>query len=248
MNHGTNYSRLSFGFSLSIAVLSVFILSFHPAQIFAQEVQQNGNFTVITGNALKNNPTAIQILKNIEISKQRIAQMQNAEKQQTEHEKFIDEQRKLAQEILNKDLARMNRDNEDHTPTNAFNSFVTKINSDQQGLYWDQFNYVNEKIKLANQAKQAVLNNGGSYAEAQSAYIEYASMQRTEMVQVVSDLNVKYGFTDNAMESYFDEYGKLPRYEDDSSYVPICYGCDKYEQLRDQMLEQHELEKLSKRS
>ena len=143
----------------------------------------------------------------------------------------------------------MNKDNEDHTPTNAFASFVSGLDSNTQNFYWDQFNYVGEKLKLANEAKQAILARGGTYAEAQSAFVDYASVQRTEMVQVVSDLNVKYGFTDKTMESYFDENGNLPRHDSaDGNYVPICYGCDKYEQVRDQMLAQHEIEKASQNS
>jgi hypothetical protein len=48
------------------------------------------------------------------------------------------------------------------------------------------------------------------------------------------------------MQSYFDDYGKLPRYENDD--VSVCYGCDKYEQLKEQMLAEHELEKMNQNS
>jgi hypothetical protein len=106
---------------------------------------------------------------------------------------------------------------------------------------------MNEKIKIATQAKEDVLKNGGSYAEAHAEYIKYASLQRTDMIKLVTDLNIKHGFTDEALQSYFDEDGKLPRYADDDENTN-CYACDKYEQVRDKMLAEHELEKTSKKS
>jgi len=236
------------GFGLVIfgVIASIVLLTFSPTQSFAQ--QTDANFTVVAGDDLKKNPTAIQILKNIEIAKQRLAEMQNGQIQKTAQQKFIDEQRKLAQAALEKDLARMNNEYVDFTPSNSFSRFVSGLNATHQAFYWDQFNYMNEKLKIANQAKQTIIQNGGSYAQAQAEFVKYASMQRTEMIEFVTDLNIKYGFTDEGLQSYFDENGKLPRYNDNEDYVPVCYGCDKYEQVRDKMLAEHELEKTSKSS
>ncbi|NIU85776.1 MAG: hypothetical protein GWN56_00280, partial [Nitrosopumilaceae archaeon] len=61
--------------------------------------------------------------------------------------------------------------------------------------YWDQFNHLDAKIQLAKEAKKAVLDNGGSFEEAQAEYIRYASMPRAEMIQTIIDLNIKHGFT-----------------------------------------------------
>lgn len=223
-----NYKILSFAI---LASISLILLSVQPA--FAQSAT-GSNFTVVTGDQIKKNPTAIQILKNIEIAKQRLAEMQNAQKQMTEHEKFVDEQRRLAKEKLEKDLAAFNRVHEDFMPKNAFAKFVSRVNATHSAFYWDQFDYLNEKIAVATQAKQTILENGGSYADAQAAFIKYASMSRAEMIKLVSDLNIKHGFTDTAMQSYFDENGKLPRYEDDQK--KICYACEKYEKIKEEML------------
>jgi len=244
MNQGMiRKSTHVFSFTLLGIIVSFALVFLSPAQVLAQEVQvtKNSEFTVVAGEELKKNPTAIQILQNIELAKKRLAEMQNVEKQKTEREKFIDEQRRIAKELLDKDLNRMNKDYEDYTPKNAFARFVSGFNSTHHAIYWDQFEYMSQKIKIATQAKQAVLANGGSYVEAQAEFIKYASMPRVEMISFVSDLNIKYGFTDTALQQYFDENGKLPRYENDD--VVVCYACDKYEQIKVEMIAEHERSK-----
>lgn len=218
------------------------LVLFFPAKSFAEPPK----FTIVLGQDIQKNPTAAQILKNIEISKQRIAQMLNATEQKSLQQKFIEEQRALAKAKLEKDLAALNKKYDAYSPKNSFSRFVAKVNGTEQALFWDQFNYMSEKIKLANQAKELVLKNGGSFIEAQKAYIQYASLSRVEMIKIVSDLNIKYGFTDTAMESYFDEYGKLPRYQNDEVFV--CYGCEKYEKVKEQLLEDHQKSKISNNS
>jgi hypothetical protein len=47
------------------------------------------------------------------------------------------------------------------------------------------------------------------------------------MIKINQELNVNNGFTDAELQSYFDENGKLPRYEDDDM-IP-CYSCQRYE-------------------
>lgn len=217
---------------LSVAVLA--LVSFSHSDAFAQVY----NSTTITGDEIKKSPAAAQILKSIELSKKILAELQSGKKIQTEHEKFVEEQRALAKAELEKDLSSFKKKYVDYTPKNAFSSFVNRVNSTYAPIYWDQFNFMNEKIRIATQAKEAVLNNGGTYFEAQKEYIKYASLPRTEMIRFVTDLNVKYGFTDEGLQSYFDDNGKLPRYEEDGA--AICYGCDKYEKIKQVMLEQHE--------
>ena len=48
-------------------------------------------------------------------------------------------------------------------------------------------------------------------------------MPRLEMISYIQELNVKYGFADENIQSNFDANGKLPRFEDDKN-TP-CYGC-----------------------
>ncbi|MGQ0772155.1 MAG: hypothetical protein ACT4NT_05230 [Nitrososphaerota archaeon] len=223
-------------FSLAAFTLLLAVFTFSTTQVFAQSVESktNSEFTGVAGDEIKKNPTAMKILERIEQSKKILAEMQNQQNQKSEHEKFIEEQRRVAKDALNKELESFNKKYEDYTPRNAFTRFVAGVNATHSAFFWDQFDYMNEKIKLATQAKQAILQSGGSYSEARAEYIKYASMPRAEMIKFISDLNIKHQFTDSSMESYFDSNGKLPRHENDD--VLVCYGCTKYENLKDEML------------
>ena len=203
------------------------------------------NFTTITGDDIKHNPLAQKILKNIEIAKQRMEQMQQKQKQLTQQQKFIEEQRKIAKESLEKDLARMDKDYEGFTPKNSYARFLSNnINATHYDIFWDQFNNMNERVKIASLAKKTVLDNGGTMAEARAEFNKYAAMSRVDMIQYVMELNIKYGFTEKELQAYFDEYGKLPRYENDGD-AP-CYGCDKYEKIKEQILAEKERTKTNK--
>lgn len=223
------YWHLAFGLA-ALSGLSLF--SVPPA--FAEFDVENYNFTAAVGEEIKKNPTALQILQNIEIAKQRLAELQKGQYMMTEQQRFVEEQRRLAEEELQKDLSAINKKYESFTPKNAFASFVNRTGALHADFYWDQFDYLNEKIKIATQAKRTILQNGGTYAEAHSAFIKYASMTRAEMIEAVSEMNLEHGFTDVRLQSYFDSNGKLPRFEEDPA--SICYACDKYEKIKEQMI------------
>lgn len=178
---------------------------------FAQTSYQ---FTSITGDEIKTNSVAQQMLERIELSKKLLAEMQvKKSPQQTEQQKFIDEQRKASQQKLQTQLDRMNKDYEPFTSRNAYAGFLSDVNTTHHGIYWDQFNYMYEKTKLAKVAKQIVLDNGGTYFEAFKEYTKYASMTRVEMIKLNQELNVKHGFVDKSIQKDFDKFGKLPRYD-----------------------------------
>ncbi len=228
MNYGnTNY--------YAVFVIAAFLAAIPIGNSYADTNTQE--FTALKGKNLENNPLADMILKNIEIANKRLQQAQEAERKRAEYQQFIDEQRRIAQADLEKDLASMNKKYEDFTPRNAFASFVSGFNSTHHGIYWDQFDYLDTKIQMANKAKNEVLSKGGSYADAMKQYVKYASMTRTEMIKTVSELNIKHSFTDAELESHFDKNGKLPRYENDD-YTPKCFGCERYEKIKSQILEQ----------
>lgn len=224
-----------------IPLMSLVIISFYSVPAFAQQNQESktsSEFTIVTGEDIRKNPMAMKILENIEIAKKRFAEMQDVQKKKTENEKFIEEQRQIAKAQLGKDLARMNKEYEDFTPRKAFSKFVSNVNATHHAIFWDQFDYMSERIKIATQAKNAVLENGGSFLEARAEFVKYASMSKESMIQFVSELNIKYGFTDENLQSYFDKDGKLPRYENDD--VAICYACEKYEKIKEKILTESE--------
>jgi hypothetical protein len=206
-----------------VTVLTLFASSFVISDAFGQE--QVSEFTVIEGDEIKNNPVAQQILQKIEESKRIMAEMLAGKPILTEQQKLVEEQRRIVKEHLDADLKRMNKDYESYTPRNSFAKFVSGVDPSLHALYWDQFNYMDEKIKIARIAKQLALADGATHEEAQAEYIKYASLTRVEMVKLVQDLNVKHGFADQRMQKIFDEYGKLVRYENDKDEA-VCYGCE----------------------
>ncbi len=190
----------------SLFVLSIF---FSNNTVSAQTDYQ---FTSINGDEIKTSLVAKQILERIELSKKLLADLQAGKNpEQTEQQKFIEEQRKISQQKLQIQLDRMNKDYEPFTPRNAYAGFLTGVNATHHGIYWDQFNYMYEKTKLAKAAKQTVLDNGGTYIEAFQEYVKYASMTRGEMIKLNQELNIKHGFADTEIQKGFDKFGKLPR-------------------------------------
>lgn len=206
-----------------VTVLTLFATSFIVSDAFGQE--QVSEFTVIKGDEIKNNPVVQQILQKIEESKRIMAELMAGKPILTEQQKLVEEQRRIVKERLEADLKRMDKDYESYTPRNSFAKFVSGVDPVFHDLYWDQFNYMDEKIKIARMAKQLALADGATYEEAQAEYIKYASLTRVEMVKLVQNLNVKHGFADQRMQKIFDAYGKLVRYENDKDEA-VCYGCE----------------------
>lgn len=205
-------------------------MNFVPAS-----AQIDSEFTKIEGNEIQTNPQAQTILDKIEESKRILAEMMEIRPVVTEQQKLVDEQRRISQDLLDSELDRINKKYEDFTPRNAFASFIAKFNSTHHGIYWDQFEYMQEKVNLARATKQQVLNDGGSFLDAQREYIKYASMPRVDMIQKIIELNLKYNFAHKETQEDFDENGKLPRYDNDG--VSICYGCSVYEKIRNDLID-----------
>ncbi len=183
--------------------------------------------TFLVSEKLKKNPLAMKIIAEMEAQKLRYKQLSEEKLPEiplTKKQIEIEENRKLSEEMLQEDLKSMEKKYIDFTPKNAFEKFISKLNSTYHGIFWDQFDYLNAKVQLALAAKNQVLENGGSFYEAQQEYFKYASMPRLEMISYIQELNIKYGFADSNIQSNFDPNGKLPRYEEDKD-AP-CYGCE----------------------
>ena len=201
-------------FSVSLLILiSGVTFGFNPA--FGQTEKQN-DFVTITSEKLSNDPMIAKILENIEKSKREFSNMQN----QNEQEQLIDEQRTLAKNLLDKELERMFKDNEDFTPLASFNKFLKTIpNDNTKIIFTGLFDYKEKKVDDARNALHEVLRNGGSLQEARQAYYDAAKIPRVEMIQVVRDLNIEAGFSDSEIQNHFDKNGKLPRFEDEQTSV-----------------------------
>lgn len=194
--------------------------------------ESNDDSTIKVSDKLKNNPLAMQIIAEMEAQKQRYKELSEDSIPKvlpTREQILIEENRKISEEMLQNDLESMNNKYLDFTPKNAYAKFVAKLNATHHGIFWDQFDYLNAKVELAIAAKNHVLENGGSFYDAQREYFKYASMPRLEMISYIQELNVKYGFANEDIQSNFDPNGKLPRFEEDED-AP-CYGCGNVESV-----------------
>jgi len=179
--------------------------------VFAEPIENK--FTRFDGKEIQNNPVAQQILKQIELSKKILKELQEGKTTpMSVHEKFIEDQREIAQQYFQQKLGKMNNEYKDYTPKHAFSNFLTGVNSTYYDIYWDQFNYAEKKIHDAHDIVKKFVDNGGNRHDAHLLYIKLISMPKEELIKVVNDLNVKYNFADATTQNYFDKYGKLPRY------------------------------------
>jgi hypothetical protein len=196
-------------------LLSIILLSSISAnesiQVFAQTV--DNKFTVRNADQISKDPFAKSLLEKIELMKKRLAAVEEAKKKQQEHQKFIDKQRELVKQKLAQDISRMHDKYKDNTPKAAFTSFVSSKPIETHNVYWDMFNYQQQKVMDARKAMKVVLENGGSLQEARNAYHSEAAIKRVTLIDMTKNLNVKYGLADEKVQSSFDKYGKLPRYD-----------------------------------
>ncbi|MDE1766360.1 MAG: hypothetical protein KGI27_08835 [Thaumarchaeota archaeon] len=162
-------------------------------------------------DAIKNNPTAMSILENIELFKQRWNSYQGAQAVQDQQNKVVEQQRALANEYLQNDLSKMENSNDQTTPQHAFANFVSTVNTSTQGVFTDEFNYMQEKIQEATAAKNSILQNGGTMDQALQAFNNAASTHKDQLVSVNNELNVKYHLANQDVQSLFDKWGQISR-------------------------------------
>ena len=160
------------------------------------------DFNVIEGEDLTTNPTAKHILDQIELSKTILADMQSDLQKDiviplNENQRFVEEQRKIVQASLDAQLERMYKKYEDHSPRNAFASFVSDKPAYMQAFYWDQFNYLDDKVSYARHQRDQVLDNGGTVLEAQQVFVEYATFPKSEVKSVFDEIVEKHNLYDH---------------------------------------------------
>ena len=185
--------------------------TFFVKGIPSTQTQNQLQLKTVSEDKIKNDPIASKILKKVEITQKRQAEQEKKLKQIEENKKFLDQQRALADKELQNDLGIWFTSLDPFTPRNAYTSFVSQINQTLQGLFWEQFNFTEQKTNEGLTAMFQVLDNGGSEQEARKAFIQKASSSRVEIIKVNNDLNVKYGFTDKKMQDQFNMAGKFPR-------------------------------------
>ncbi|MDE1726062.1 MAG: hypothetical protein KGH89_02200 [Thaumarchaeota archaeon] len=195
---------------LVLSALAVMFISGNLGFAWADTGVNTNNVAIKATDAIKNDPVTMNVLQKIELFKQQYATQQQAQQLQDQQDQFIKQQRTLANEYLQNDLARMS-DNNSTSPQNAFASFASTVNSPTQGVFLDEFNYMQAKVQQAIDAKDQILQNGGTFDQAVQAFNNAATFHKTELVSVNNHLNVKYSLADQKVQSLFDQWGNIPR-------------------------------------
>lgn len=158
-------------------------------------------FKVVTADKMREDPIALKILQNIEESKQQEAKRLQRLQEISAREKFLDEQRQIANQNLLNDLGMWFEQLDPFNPRNAFSSFVIQMDETVQTIYWAQFNFTETKTKEGLAALQAVLDSGGTEQEARKAFYEKAATPRDELLKINNDFNSSYGAQQNKTKS-----------------------------------------------
>ena len=201
----------------TIAVLLV-VPGTSTENIAFAESNTNIKPVILVADHLKNNPFAMKIITEMEAQKLRYKQQQEQSRVQQEQvnvqQTELEKNRIIAKQRLAERVQDLIDKTKEYTPQASFARFVEKKPEYTHAVFWGMFDYMQGKVDTARAAMKEVIENGGSLKEARDAYFEHASTKRVQLIQVVKDLNIQHGLADKSVQDTFDEYGKLPRFND----------------------------------
>ncbi len=149
--------------------------------------------------------------KQMETQKMEIEEIPNIINKENESQQLIEKQRQDAKQDLENDLISFEKKHEINSPRNAFADFIAKIDLSLRALFWDQFEFTQNKHDQGYQAKIKALEQGKTSQQAMKIFQEEAASTHDEIVEYNEMLNVKYGFANQTVQDKFDKKGKLPR-------------------------------------
>ena len=124
-------------------------------------------FTTLAGPNLQNNPMAMKILQEIEISKRQVANILGNETAAKLDQQLVLQQRQAAASQLKQDLTTLADENAPTTSDAAYASFLATVDDNRTlPVFQDEFNFMKQRVTVANTAMQSVLNGGGSLDQA----------------------------------------------------------------------------------
>ena len=165
---------------------------------------------IVLSEDLANNPVAQDILKKIEQTKIWIEELEQRNYEQLEKQNELDEKRKQALASLQQDLKEWELLWEHYSPRNSFERFVNKVSDSQvKDVFWDQFEFKEQKVKAGRDALKKVIANGGSLEKARQAYLTAAETKRIELIEANSQFNVRHNLAYYNQQILFDREGQL---------------------------------------
>jgi hypothetical protein len=98
---------------------------------------------------------------------------------------------------------------------NSFRDFVKSLDVLMHAIFWDQFDFTQKISEEAYEAKTSALEEGKTSIEATKVYQDTAAVSKQEVLDYLSEINVKHGFANATTQEQFDENGKYNRTSDD---------------------------------
>jgi|GEM_PF-945498 len=170
----------------------------------------SAQFTTLEGPDLQNNPMALKILQEIQQSKQQVANIIGNQTAAQLDQQLVLQQRQAATSQLKQDLTTLATESASTTPDAAYASFLSTVGNNQtQSVFQDEFNFMKQRVAVANTAMQSVINSGGSLDQALATFNQYAVVNHVQMVSLNNELNVEYGLADSKIQSCFNNAGQL---------------------------------------
>ena len=168
------------------------------------------NEQVTLSEDLENNPIAQDILRKIEQTKKWIEELEQRNYEQLEEKRELEEKRKQSLVKLHQDLKEWENLWDYYSPRNSFERFVDKIPDSQvQEVFWDQFEFKEQKVKAGRDALKKVIADGGSLHEARQAYLVAAETKRIELIEANSQFNVRHNLAYYNQQILFDREGQF---------------------------------------
>lgn len=201
-------------FASSLMIIIVFVITLG---ITAQtSYAQNNNYDVTANEQiplssdLANNPLAQDILKKIDQTKKWIADLEQRNYEQLEKQRELEDKRQKSLAKLNQDLKEWKGLWDYYSPKNSYERFVDKISDSKiRDVFWDQFEFKEQKVKAGRDALKKVIMDGGSLRDARQAYLAAAETKRIELIEANSQFNMKHNLAYYNQQILFDRQGQL---------------------------------------
>ena len=209
----SNFDLIVVAIVSSLMVILVFVvaLCLTAQTSFAQTSNDvTTNEQVTLSEDLANNPLAQDILKKIEQTKKWITELEQRNYEQLEKQRELEEKRQQSLAKLNQDLVEWENLWDYYSPKNSYERFVDKISDSQvQEVFWDQFEFKEQKVKAGRDAFKQVLDDGGSRRNALQAYLVAAETKRIELIEANSQFNVQHNLAYYNQQILFDRQGQF---------------------------------------
>ena len=172
------------------------------------QTQVNPQSEITLSENLQNDPIAQDLLKKIERTKKMIEELNQKEFEENQAKENLQKMRDISIVQLSKDLEEWDRMWERHSSKNSFESFVNKKPSYVHGVFWDQFEFKEQKVNAGRIAMNKVLTDGGTMHDARKAYDKAAATLRVEMIEMNAQINVKHNLADHKVQQLFNSTGQ----------------------------------------